>query len=99
LGLAWQSSGEDSMLPMQGGAGFIRGPGTKIPKILLRFLVVWPEDFQKIRKKELGEKKKELEVQPSQPPLFPGSHKTASVRLPSLPCSITRSPGSSIGSP
>jgi len=60
LGLAWQSSGEDSMLPMQGGAGFIRGPGTKIPKILLRFLVVWPEDFQKIRKKELGEKKKRI---------------------------------------
>ena len=58
MGLAWQSSGEDSMLSMQGGAGFIPGPATKIPKILLRFLVVWPEDFQKIRKKGIGEKKK-----------------------------------------
>ena len=42
---------------MQGDTGSIPGPGTKIPKILLRFLIVRPEDFQNIRKKELEKQK------------------------------------------
>ena len=31
-GVAWQSSGEDSTLPLQEGTGSVSGQGTKIPQ-------------------------------------------------------------------